>query len=121
MKAIKIAVIAMSVLLVVGFGVVIYTISTRVSDGTLSKSSVKTPVEAVSAETSKPDLYSVFGKSSIKISPGCRLVDAELQSGNVLMRFDGAVERGCQKVMLFSSKTGALLGEWFVANSASNP
>ena len=99
MKAIKIAVVIMSILLVVGFGVVIYTISTRVSDGNLTK---------------KSDDGLLFERATIDISPGCHLADTQLQGERVLLRFDGALERGCQKVELYSSVSGERIGGWVV-------
>ncbi|MEH6630341.1 MAG: hypothetical protein V7776_05930 [Halopseudomonas aestusnigri] len=121
MKAIKIAVVIMSVFLIVGFGVVIYTISTRMSDGTLSQNSKVPSVVAVAPETMGNGLPEKFGSSVVKVAPGCHLVDAQLLPGKVMLRFDGAVERGCQKVNLFSSESGKLLGEWLVESSEINP
>ncbi len=132
MKAIKIAVVIMSVLLVVGFGVVIYTISTRVSDGTLTQNSEQSSEQSyeVPSKVSDDDnsaaeveekLSGPFGTLPITIPFGCQLVDAQLRSDKILLRFEGDVERGCQKIELYSSVNGKHLGGWIVEGTGDNP
>lgn len=114
MKAIKIAVAIMTILLVVGFAVVIYTISTRLSDGTLSKKSNE--AEMVSeAQVIGKDLKvsgQSFGSIEVKIPAGCRLADAQLRGNTVLFRFDGELTRDCQRVDIYDSSNGTKIGGW---------
>ncbi|WP_120498693.1 hypothetical protein [Kiloniella sp. EL199] len=114
MKAIKIAVAIMTILLVVGFAVVIYTISTRLSDGTLSKKSEE--VEMLSEKKVAGKLADGSGEPfdtvSIKIPAGCRLADTQLLEGRVLFRFDGELTRDCQRVELYDSLNGTKIGGW---------
>ncbi|KKJ76317.1 hypothetical protein WH95_13975 [Kiloniella litopenaei] len=120
MKAIKIAVAIMTVLLVVGFAVVIYTISTRLSDGTLSKK--KEEVEILSDDSAAGTLLDKSGKPfdtvSIKVPAGCRLADTQLLEGRVLFRFDGELGRNCQRVELYNARNGTKIGGWQIDISA---
>ncbi|WP_419901781.1 hypothetical protein [Kiloniella sp.] len=111
----------MSILLVVGFGVVIYTISTRVSDGTLTESSENASKKAIVEDVNLSGLPDTFENVTLNLPFGCRLADAQLQSGIVMLRFDGAIERGCQKVELYSSESGERLGGWSLKASGDNP
>ncbi|WP_020594373.1 hypothetical protein [Kiloniella laminariae] len=111
MKAIKIAVVIMSILLVLGFGVVIYTISSRVSSGVGSKEDVSN--ESVSSPDSQ-EIQS-FPQVLLEIPAGCELVASQLQGDRLMLRLGGNRERGCQQVLLFSAITGERLGGWSLA------
>ncbi|WP_085904135.1 hypothetical protein [Kiloniella majae] len=118
MKAIKIAVAIMTILLVVGFAVVIYTISTRLSDGTLSKKAEEVEMLSEEAALGAPVsgsghlLGEPFDMVSIKIPAGCRLADTQLLEGRILFRFDGELTRDCQRVELYDSIKGNKIGGW---------
>jgi hypothetical protein len=114
MKAIKITVAIMTVLLVVGFAVVIYTISTRLSDGTLSKKTEEAEIlsEKSVAGTLIDGSVEPFDTVSIRIPAGCRLADTQLLEGRVLFRFDGELSRDCQRVELYNTVNGTKVGGW---------
>ncbi|MCZ4280788.1 hypothetical protein O4H49_08365 [Kiloniella laminariae] len=111
MKAIKSAVVIMSILLVLGFGVVIYTIATRVSSGVGNKEDVSS--ESVSLPESQE--VQAFPQAFLELPAGCELVASQLQGNRVLLQFGGNRERGCQQVLLFSAISGERLGGWSLA------
>lgn len=110
MKALKATVILMTVFLIVGFGVVVYTIATRVSEGGLTGGGEPEVVDS----TVREDRTVAFGDREVSIPAGCRLAHSEFAGDKVLLRFEGNRSRGCQRVEIYSAKSGNRLGGWIV-------
>jgi hypothetical protein len=87
-QLLKLLVIVMSVAIVVALALVAYGISGRVSGP---------PRES-------------FGARDIALPAGCRLAEARLQEGRLVLRLDGPAERDCQQVVLLDPASGAVLG-----------
>ncbi|MET4805304.1 hypothetical protein [Limibacillus sp. MBR-115] len=101
MKALKVLVIGMAVLIVVGFAVIVFTIAGRVStpkdgDGT-----------AVIA-TPGPDTAS--WQTDLPLPKGCRLGDVQLDGGLLLVRLEGPSSLGCDDLLLVSPDNGRIVG-----------
>ncbi|KLN62080.1 hypothetical protein WH96_00605 [Kiloniella spongiae] len=114
----------MTILLVVGFAVVVYTISTRLSDGTLSKKAdeevgmlSEVAIEGKSSDRLSHRSGEPFDTVPIKIPAGCRLADTQLLGDRVLFRFDGELTRDCQRVDIYDSHNGTKVGGWQIDDS----
>lgn len=94
-RGIKAAVIAMGVVIVIGFVVVVVTIVDRL------------------AGSDEPE---VLGEVAVTMPAGCRLADAWSEAGRLYLRYDG--EGACQQVAIVDPESGAVVGR--VAAAASD-
>ena len=90
MQALKVLVIGMGVLIVIGLALVAYGLVTKIGgDG-------RGPAG--------------FGEVGIDLPAGCVIADAQGQDGRLIVRTDGPVQRGCQKVFVIDLRDGKTLG-----------
>lgn len=87
MKGIKAAVIAMGVVIVIGFVVVVVTIVDRLSG---------------------PDEAAELGEIAIPLPADCALADAWSDAGRLFLRYDGPPV--CQQVVIVDPESGAEVG-----------
>ena len=87
-QLLKLLVIVMSVAILVALALVAYGIAGRVSGP---------PREG-------------FGARDIDLPAGCRLAEARLAEGRLVLRLDGPADRDCQQVVLIDPESGAILG-----------
>lgn len=86
-RGIKAAVIAMGVVIVIGFVVVVVTIVDRL------------------AGPGEPEL---LGEIAVPLPAGCRLADAWSEAGRLYLRYEG--EADCQQVAIVDPETGGVVG-----------
>lgn len=88
-QALKVLVIGMGVLIVLGLALVTYGLMTKTGRG-------------VRTDT--------FGEVILDLPTGCGIADAQSQDGKLIVRTDGPLERGCQKVFVIDLADGKILG-----------
>lgn len=103
MKAVKAAVIFMSLLIVAGFGFVIYTIAARMIAG----EPVLPPSQAGSAEH---EVLSGFGEIDLPVPVGCDLESAKLEDRRLLIVLDGFDDQRCKQIVIMDVASGQILG-----------
>jgi hypothetical protein len=89
MQALKTLVIFMGVLIVLGVALLVYGLSTRLSDGSDAGG---------------------FGEVALPLPAGCVLAEARAAGERLIVRSDGPAERGCQQVFVVDLASGRLLG-----------
>lgn len=89
MRALKVMVIVMGVLLAVGFTVVIVALANRM---TSDKKAVG------------------FGEITLPVPEGCGIAEATSDGERVILRLEGLAERGCREVVIVDLESGAVLG-----------
>jgi hypothetical protein len=99
MKALKFLVIAMGVVIVAGFGVIAITIATRMAD--------KREQTASGPEAPPPPAP---WQTEVPLPDGCRLGEAKLDGGRLLLRLEGAASLGCGDLLLLDAESGRILG-----------
>jgi hypothetical protein len=88
-QALKVLVIGMGVLIVIGLALVTYGLFTKTGR------SVRTDA---------------FGDVILDLPDGCGIADAQSQDGKLIVRTDGPLERGCQKLFVIDLADGKILG-----------
>ncbi len=104
MKAVKTAVILMSVLIVAGFGFVFYTIAERM----LSGEPVLTPA---SSATAKAGPAEQFGEINLSIPAGCDIDQVQIEGERLLITLDGLENQPCKQIIVLDVNSGELLGK----------
>jgi len=98
-------VIFMGVLIVLGTGVLIYTLATRgakmAAGATPASSSGATP------------LTGGFGRAVLDIGSGCEIATSHADSGRLILRVDGP--GACRKILVLDPATGAVAGQLDIA------
>ncbi len=94
MQAIKGFVVFMGLLIVAGLALVVYAMVTRVSDSTGPSGG--------------------FDATAVPLPAGCTLAEAHIEAGRLVLRAEGAAERGCQQVILLDPESGEVLGRVIV-------
>lgn len=103
MKAVKTAVILMSILIVAGFGFVVYTIVARMMSGE--------PVLTASEAGSSYDATAAgFGEIDIQVPVGCDLDSVQLEGQRLLITLDGLEGQGCRQIIMMDVSSGKILG-----------
>lgn len=96
MKPLKALVIFMGLLIVVGLGLVVYGMASRVSD--------------------LPGTAAGFEAAAVTLPAGCSLAEARIEAGRLVLRADGPAGRAdCQQVILLDPESGRELGRVTVA------
>ncbi|TQV81761.1 hypothetical protein [Denitrobaculum tricleocarpae] len=103
MKAVKTAVILMSVLIVAGFGFVIYTIAARMMSG-------EPVLPPSSAGSSQEDIATSFGEVDLPVPVGCDLESVQLEGNRLLITLDGLDDQRCKQVIVMDALSGETLG-----------
>ena len=99
-------VIFMGVLIVLGTGILIYTLATRgakMAAGTTPTSSSGTA----------PAAGGGFGRAVLDIGPGCEIAKSHADSGRLILRVDGP--GACRKILVLDPVTGAVTGQLDIA------
>lgn len=103
MKAVKTAVILMSILIVAGFGFVVYTIVARMMSGE--------PVLAVSKSDAGYDATAAgFGEIDLPVPVGCELDSVQLEGRRLLITLDGLEGQRCRQIIMMDASSGKVLG-----------
>ncbi|WP_282606727.1 hypothetical protein [Pelagibius sp. Alg239-R121] len=103
MKALKTAVILMSVVIVAGFGFVVYTIVDRMMSGE--------PVLAARTDTPDvPDATASFGDIDLPVPLGCDLDSVQLEGQRLLITLDGLDDQRCKQIIVMDTTDGKVLG-----------
>ncbi len=93
MKSIKALVIVMGLLILAGLGLLVYGLVGQVS------------------EIAAPGASDGFDAASVALPAGCRLAQADLDEGRLVLRVEGPADRpDCQQVILLDPASGAELG-----------
>ncbi len=87
MKALKILVAGMGVLIALGLALVVYGLAGRKSEDAKG-----------------------FGDLDLKLNPGCTIAAADGFDGRLIVRTQGPMERGCQQVIVIDGSSGRVLG-----------
>ncbi len=96
MKSLKALVIFMGLLIVAGLGLVAYGMVSQVADD--------------------PGAAGGFGETKLLLPAGCRLAEARLDEGRLVLRAEGPADRpDCQQVILLDPASGAELGRVTIA------
>ena len=90
MKALKILVAGMGVLIALGLALLVYGLADGISGGAKD--------------------VKAFGDLELKLPPGCVIAAAEGLDGRLIVRTQGPMERGCQQVIMIDMATGEILG-----------
>ncbi|MGH6947036.1 MAG: hypothetical protein ACREDZ_06885 [Kiloniellales bacterium] len=96
MPALKGLVIGLAVLILAGLVLLAYGLATRFGAG------------AGPAGDSLGDI-------AVAVPPGCTLAESTTAGGRLVLRLDGARERGCQRVLLYDLESGGRLGSFTLA------
>ncbi len=103
MKAVKAAVILMSILIVAGFGFVVYTIVARMMAGE--------PVLAGAKPGSEADIDATgFGEVDLEVPVGCALDSVQLTGRRLLITLDGLEGQNCRQIIMMDASSGEILG-----------
>ncbi len=100
MKALKVAVVAMGVLIVAGFAFVVVTIVGRVTGDS--------PLEQL-------------GSLALEIPADCSLADAWSADGLLYVRLGGPASKGCAVILLVDPQTGSEAGRVTLTPGTSAP
>ena len=109
MKAVKIAVFIMSVLLVIGFSVVVVTIATRLNADD----------PAPKAPKGSSDL-TAFGEKMIDIPTGCRLDSLYPHGDEIILVLTGQTSL-CQQIRILNLTTGHERGRFVLRSYDRRP
>ena len=93
MKALKILVAGMGILIALGLALVVYGLAGRKSEDAKG-----------------------FGDLELKLAPGCTIAAAEGRDGHLIVRTQGPRERGCQQVIIIDMASGKILGRVLGSN-----
>ena len=113
MNAVKIAVFIMSVLLVIGFCVVVVTIASRLNADDSVQKTQKGPSDPT-AETA------TFGEKTINIPTGCRLDSLYPHGDGIILVLTGQ-ETPCQQIRILDLKTGRERGRFVLRSYDRRP
>ncbi len=103
MKAVKAAVILMSILIVAGFGVVVYTIVARMMAGE--------PVLAVAKPGTETEADATgFGEVDLQVPVGCELDTVQLTGQRLLITLNGLEGQNCRQIIMMDASSGEILG-----------
>jgi hypothetical protein len=94
-------VIFMGVLIVLGTGVLIYTLATR---GAKMAAGTTPMSPSVSAPATGG-----FGRAVLDVGPGCEIATSHADSGRLILRVDGP--GACRKILVLDPATGAVTGQ----------
>lgn len=103
MKALKAAVILMSVVIVAGFGFVVYTIVDRMMSG----QPVLAPRKAATEE--KAPAVS-FGEIDLPIPLGCDVDYVQLEGDRLLIALNGLDDQPCKQIIIMDTMDGRVVG-----------
>lgn len=103
MKALKAVVILMAVVIVAGFGFVIYTIVDRTMSGEPVLAAHQTEPEASVATAS-------FGEIDLPVPVGCELDSVQLEGHRLLITLDGFDDQRCKQIVIMDTTDGKVLG-----------
>ena len=109
MNAVKIAVVIMSVLLVIGFSVVVVTIASRLS--------TDDPVQKTQKGSSEP---TTFGEKNIAIPAGCRLDSLYPHGDEIIVVLTGQTPP-CQQIRILNLTTGHERGRFVLYSYDRRP
>ena len=128
MRLLKTLVIAMGVLLVLGFGALVYIIANRVAAPkpapNASVAPLPTPAPQVEplpkptdsvGETLPPHFTPSFGEQTLMLPPGARISDFSAGGGRLVLRVILADQS--QQMVVVDLSTGALIGTLNIENS----
>ena len=90
MRAVKLVVIGMGLLIVGGLVLLVYGVGTqmgKVGGGAAG-----------------------FGEVALPMPDGCVIADSRVEAPHLVVRLDGLAERGCQQVVLIDLDTGRVVG-----------
>ncbi|MEE8534630.1 MAG: hypothetical protein V3S45_01210 [Kiloniellales bacterium] len=90
MRAVKLVVIGMGLLIVGGLMLLVYGVGTqmgKVGGGAAG-----------------------FGEVALPMPDGCVIADSRVEAPHLVVRLDGLAERGCQQVVLIDLDTGRVVG-----------
>lgn len=90
MNALKTAVIVMGLLIVAAFGLVVYTLIGRLSDGPAGG----------------------LGTVDLPLPDGCSIAETQAEDERLILRLEGLAGRGCQQVLIFDLTSGEELGRF---------
>lgn len=120
MRALKGLVIGMSLLIVVGMGLVVWGFLRQADKLETRKAAEKAAVEApatppvappAAAPASESRPLARFGELRLAAPAGCTLAGVTLEGARqLLLRLDGPRERGCQQVVVLDLAGGGELG-----------
>jgi hypothetical protein len=99
MQALKFLVVFMGGLILIGVGVVIYGLTTRIADEDESGGAG-------------------FGTVEVPLPAGCVIAAAASEGDRLVVRADGPAERGCQRVFVIDMKNGRVIGR---VNAVATP
>ena len=107
MKALKAAVILMAVVIVAGFGFVVYTIAQRMISG----QPVLAAREAGQEKAQERGQAAVgFGEIDLPVPLGCELASVQLEGGRLLITLDGLDDQRCKQIIVMDAADGQVLG-----------
>ena len=88
MRALKVTVVFMGVVIVAGFALVIVSLASRLGE----------------------DKAAGFGERGLAAPAGCGIASAQAADDRLIVRLDGLAERGCRQVLVLDLETGETLG-----------
>lgn len=106
MKALKVLVIGMAALIVGGFAVIVFTIAGRVSAPKQGGEVSTTSTTATDAPPTEAGPW----QADLPLPKGCRLGDAQLDGGRLLLRLEGPVSLDCDDLLLVNPDNGQVIG-----------
>jgi hypothetical protein len=110
MKSLKALVVIMGLLILAGLGLLVYGVVGQVSQ-------IAGPGDDPGASLgAPPDASGGFDATTVTLPAGCRLAQAELDEGRLVLRAEGPADRpDCQQVILLDPASGAELGRVRIA------
>ncbi len=115
MKALKAAVILMAVVIVAGFGFVVYTIAERMISGqpvlAARQAEQESAPEKVPEKSREKARAAVgFGEIDLPVPLGCELSSVQLEGGRLLITLDGLDDQRCKQIIVMDAADGQVLG-----------
>lgn len=111
MKALKAAVILMAVVIVAGFGFVVYTIAERMVSGQPVLAARQAEQESVPKQAPDRARAAVgFGEIDLPVPLGCELSSVQLEGGRLLITLDGLDDQHCKQIIVMDAADGQVLG-----------
>lgn len=101
MQALKALVIFLGVLIIAGLALVIYGLVDRFSDPTGGPSGTGTRAG--------------FGEATVELPVPCRIAEAHLENGRLVLRTEGPAAAGCPAVVVLDPESGREVGRVIVA------
>jgi hypothetical protein len=112
MKAVKTAVILMSIAIVAGFCFVVYTIVARMMSGepVLASSTVAPAGAEISAASRTAAATQSFGDIDLPVPAGCELDSVRIEGPRLLITLDGLADQRCEQIIVMDVTDGRVLG-----------